>query len=298
MANEQFYKHRFVSAIDISHLISVFYMNFEENQSVPGEVHDFWEIVYMDNGQAMITARNSRGEDTEIQLNQSEIYFHQPGEFHRIRNDRKAPIGFFVATFVCNSPAMSFFVEKKLSITPQAKALINRILRESLDAFDLPYVTPGLDKLMVKPGSQFGAQQMIRIYLEELLILLFRENEKAETMRSHHIKNINTNNHLAAFIANRIKDNIYIKFSLQDICDATHYGKTHVSNIFKSATGMSIHRYYDVARISEAKHLLVIKGNSVAQVAEKLQFTTPQYFARVFKRETGQTPSEFRKSPE
>lgn len=38
---------------------------------------------------------------------------------------------------------------------------------------------------------------------------------------------------------------------------------------------------------------LILSGTSIAQVAEELGFDYPQHFTRMFKKETGQTPSEF-----
>ncbi len=47
--------------------------------------------------------------------------------------------------------------------------------------------------------------------------------------------------------------------------------------------------------VSEAKYLLCYTGGSAAAIAAELNFPSPAYFNRFFKRETGLTPGEFRK---
>jgi AraC family transcriptional regulator, transcriptional activator of pobA len=46
--------------------------------------------------------------------------------------------------------------------------------------------------------------------------------------------------------------------------------------------------------ISEAKNLLVEGGKSVSEVAYRLGFENPPYFSRLFKKEVGISPKEFR----
>jgi AraC-like DNA-binding protein len=46
--------------------------------------------------------------------------------------------------------------------------------------------------------------------------------------------------------------------------------------------------------ISEAKNLLVEGERSVAEIAYKLGFENPPYFSRLFKKEVGMSPKEFK----
>ena len=47
--------------------------------------------------------------------------------------------------------------------------------------------------------------------------------------------------------------------------------------------------------VSEAKYLLCYTDGSAAAIAAELNFPSPAYFNRFFKRETDLTPGEFRK---
>ena len=49
-------------------------------------------------------------------------------------------------------------------------------------------------------------------------------------------------------------------------------------------------------RINRAKELIREGVMNFSEISDMLDFDNPQYFSRVFKRETGMTPSEFKHS--
>lgn len=67
----------------------------------------------------------------------------------------------------------------------------------------------------------------------------------------------------------------------------------HLSVCVKEATGMTASEILRRQRVLEAKRLLVYASGTVPAVAQALHFADASYFARFFKRETGQTPRQF-----
>ena len=49
-----------------------------------------------------------------------------------------------------------------------------------------------------------------------------------------------------------------------------------------------------LALVAQARHRLTTTTDTVSQIAYALGFEYPQYFSRLFKKQTGQTPQEFR----
>jgi len=64
---------------------------------------------------------------------------------------------------------------------------------------------------------------------------------------------------------------------------------------FKKETGTTLHRAIINQRITEAKRLLGTGKSTVAEVSEQCAFSSVQYFTAAFKRETGETPGDYRK---
>lgn len=71
-----------------------------------------------------------------------------------------------------------------------------------------------------------------------------------------------------------------------------------LTNLFKSTTGLPPHAFLLACRIQRAKELLRGTSQSVSQIAQTLGFSSPQHLAMHFKRETGVTPTAWRKHTE
>ena len=71
---------------------------------------------------------------------------------------------------------------------------------------------------------------------------------------------------------------------------STHY----LSDMLRSLTGLNTQQHIHIYLIERAKNLLLSTNLSVNEIAFSLGFEYPQYFSRLFKSKTGQTPVEFR----
>lgn len=71
---------------------------------------------------------------------------------------------------------------------------------------------------------------------------------------------------------------------------STHY----LSDLLRNLTGMNTQQHIHACLIERAKSLLSSTALSVNEIAFSLGFEYPQYFSRLFKSKTGQTPIEFR----
>ncbi len=82
--------------------------------------------------------------------------------------------------------------------------------------------------------------------------------------------------------------------SLDEVSEAVGLSRYHFSRIFRTALGRTFSDYLCEKRISKAKELLADSSLPMKQVCELSGFSDPAYFAGVFKRRTGVSPSEYR----
>ena len=71
--------------------------------------------------------------------------------------------------------------------------------------------------------------------------------------------------------------------------------ENYLSRLVKKATGRSVGAWIDIVRIQRAKRLLSVTEDSVIDIAASVGIEDQSYFSRLFKKETGMTPSAFRK---
>ena len=83
--------------------------------------------------------------------------------------------------------------------------------------------------------------------------------------------------------------------TLEQAAAAAGYDTSYFCKLFRSATGMTFHRYLNAYRISQACRLLTETQDSVAAVAEKSGFRSQKKLNRLFREMMGMTPTQYRR---
>ena len=144
-----------------------------------------------------------------------------------------------------------------------------------------------------KENAPLGGEQLIKTYLEQLLIFLLRTFTSGDSLASFPQKETQTDTlveAIKAYLAQRVEENV----RLEDISSEFDYSRSFLNKRFRDKTGKSLAAYAMQLKIEEAKRLIRETDRNFAQISEQLSFENPQYFSRVFKRCTGMTPTEFR----
>jgi transcriptional regulator GlxA family with amidase domain len=81
---------------------------------------------------------------------------------------------------------------------------------------------------------------------------------------------------------------------LEDIAKSLNISYTSFRRTFREHTGASPHQYRLHLKISAARELLRSTDLRVKEISYRCGFDDEQYFCRIFKRQTGNTPVEFR----
>jgi AraC-like DNA-binding protein len=89
---------------------------------------------------------------------------------------------------------------------------------------------------------------------------------------------------------------LHEKITLENVAEAAALSPCHLSRIFKKEVGMSIVDYVQKERIEAAKHMLANSDETLAAISQYLYFSTQSYFIRIFRKYTGMTPGQYRKS--
>ena len=155
--------------ITLDKLHSVHYFEFTSNYTFPGEDHDFWEMVYVDRGKINVVA----GDECFV-LESGHAYFHRPNQWHTLVACEGFGSNIAVITFSSRSSAMDTFSDLNIKITAKERQLIADILSESKESFITEAGNPYKNRLYPRENARIGSQQMIKLHLLELLVMLLR----------------------------------------------------------------------------------------------------------------------------
>ena len=91
-----------------------------------------------------------------------------------------------------------------------------------------------------------------------------------------------------------IREHYTEELSMQDVARVMNYSDAYFCKLFKQCFKVNFSAYLNEYRISRAKELLQTTRLNVREISIACGYSDANYFARVFKRVTGMTPSEFR----
>lgn len=100
---------------------------------------------------------------------------------------------------------------------------------------------------------------------------------------------------LSVIIEKYIDAHLSEKLGLDVLCGKLYISRSRLYTISKNCFGMGISDYVRKRRIEEARKKLKTSDKPVNVIAIELGYPDVNYFSRTFKKETGYTPSEYRK---
>ncbi len=83
--------------------------------------------------------------------------------------------------------------------------------------------------------------------------------------------------------------------SLADVAEHINVNKSYLSDVFKKEQKVTITQYITNLRMEKAKELLIHTDMKMYEISVEVGYNDYTYFSQIFKRNTGETLSEFRK---
>lgn len=274
----------------VSHIYSVHYFEYEKTYGFLGESHDFWELVYVDKGEILVTAN-----DKKFPLKQGEMLFHEPNEFHNLQANGIVAPNIIIVGFECRSRAMSCFQNRVMRLSDQEKHILSVIIKEASEAFSSPLDATLLPKLTKRTNSIFGCEQLISISLEQLLIMLHRSIEGAQGKSTTTLMRRLTQDTVGA-VTEFLTDNLGRKLHFREVAEYAGLSESSLKSLFRLRTGQGVMSYFTSMKIDRAKALIREGNYNITQISMLLGFDSIHQFSRRFKQITGMSPTEYGKS--
>ncbi len=156
--------------------------------------------------------------------------------------------------------------------------------------------------LLAEDAEQLPDTQEIVEHVKDLMDIGFR----IQVLQCADVQEL-INNGPSSVIQDKIADDIIVRakafisqnlaanISRTDVADAVHLDSSYFSKYFKKKCGMTFREYLQEERIKRAKEMIEA-GYKIKDVAEKCGFSNRNYFNEIFKKSTGKTASEYKRS--
>ena len=96
-----------------------------------------------------------------------------------------------------------------------------------------------------------------------------------------------------------IERNLDDDLTLDTLSNVAAFSKYHFHRVFRARTGLSVTRFILLSRLKRASYRVAFKPDlRIIDIALEAGFDSPEAFSRAFRREFGQSPSEFMNQPE
>ena len=273
------------SAISVDGIYTVHYFEYTKDFAYSGEYHNFWEIVYADKKSLLITA-GAR----ELMLDVGQMYIHKPNEFHSIRCDGTNAANSVILSFDCDCQELMNISGKPITCSSEERRIMGNIIREATEAFSTPLGSPYVSRLEKAVNGEFGCQQMIKLYMEQLLIHLVRGHTGTSQ-----VKNIESDR-LLLRICDYLEKNTDKHLRFDDVCKHFNTSASVIKRLFASNMNCGIMEYFSRLKVDAAKQMIRENEYNFTEIASRLGFNNSQYFTTVFRRISGMTPSEYANS--
>jgi AraC-like DNA-binding protein len=207
-----------------------------------------------------------------IKVSANDVYIIEPGQAHKYYSDPKNPfkkiwINFYSDLFkeIFNSLGLSGKTVFKNSDTLELFEQIQNLKKLSNFSDDICYdVAPILFKILCNLAT--NSNKLVTI------------------------------SNTAKLTKKYIDDNIYQNITIEYIADNLKLSKAHVIREFSKSYGISPYNYLIEQKIAIAKKMLILHNMNINEISNKLGFEDSNYFSKLFKKKTGLSPLQYRKS--
>ena len=273
--------HRFDCPLRATAVHALYYYHFSPKYTYHGESHNFYEFF------TVVTGRMSvRMGDKSFVLSEKAFILVPPDVFHSME-----PYGEYASSISISFSADGLNDElicgKVAELNDSEFDLINVLVTDYINNYE----NTGYPAFLSPMKNEFAYSQLFKNCLEGLLIFITRDFLQ---------QNDPTQKPFVSPLADETKrylaEHFREKISLEELAKTLNYSVGHLCHAFKKATGVTVVNYILKLRIDAALIALEQGEQSILAISDSLGFESIQYFTRTFKRETGITPSQYRKN--
>ena len=155
------------------------------------------------------------------------------------------------------------------------------------------------EQMLAEFGSdESTAQEFINNYFERFCLLIKRQFSyslaPAQTLQPTGETKKTKSNAAVEIARGYIENNMRYDIDLDQLVNLTFVSKQHLIRLFTDALGYSPIQYLNRLRISKSMYNLMLRKDSISEIANQFGFKSSYAYIKMFKKTTGYTPQQFR----
>lgn len=247
------------------------------------DTHDFYEFLI-----PLSSIPSLFVDDIEVECHPGHLIPINPGQKHGVRTGRKA-VSYILIFFnqsdfdrlirqINGSTLHCVFPVDSYPLKTDIQSLISRLIQENRT-------------------HESGKELLMQYLSEELAVLLIRHYYQYSPM-SELISPERLASDQIRFekIIRFMEMNYASRLTIENLAERTCMNSFHFIRTFKRVFNISPYNYLTRIRICNAKRLLIQSDLSASEIGKQCGFHSASRFSAVFQKETGQTPSSFRRA--
>lgn len=280
----------FKKEITVSKLANIHYFEFTPSFHTTDDSHGFPELVYVENGEIDISSDYYTGK-----LGRGEVIIHTSGEMHSLTCESEIAPNIIIIGFECTSPRLESLAHAPLRLSDELTRMLAEIVKEARTVYLPPYDIPNTKDMKKRKGFTYGADQLVKNYLQIFLIkaLRLRDAMCAEKMGMSRNPRENINLQRLEEVRGYIDENFKERIGVEELCFLFNTNKTTLSREFKEIYGKTLIDYVNCRRIEYTKEALITGKTTLTRIAEELNMSSVHYLTTLFKKHAGMSPTEY-----
>lgn len=256
--------------------------------------HEFYEIMYVDNGFCTVDIINSRGNTETFHLKKNEFVLLDTNATHKLTVLPEHSCNIFNIEFnvfpVGGDSRYAFNFKNVIrSCSGIQHTLSNTNYIKSKDSHFVKPVIQRIQETFESIGKA-GGKHNLEILLQILIGELFLEIDKC--CESHNI----LGNMQIRKAVKFVKTNYQSSITVADIAAHLRVNKSYVHKFFKAYSNTTVHNYLNDYRVEKSIELLQNTDLPVIDVAFEVGFNSRQSYFNAFIKSKGMSPADYRKN--
>ncbi len=295
MINQKYIRRQIDDVISVNSIVTVYHLDFRsENMLYQGEVHDFPEIFYLEEGYQTIAL-----DGVPYHLEAGQLLIYAPDTYHEpYIPSGNTTFGVSVAkiiSFETNAPQVEVLYNKVVTLNASQRETYSEIITRGLALFEHKFGGGHVSHLPKTEQVNRELQYMKNMLEIFLLDLYSEQGNLIESTAPSGSNREKLKNEQMQELTKYLLDNLDKTLTLEQISRDLGFSVSKLRRLVFEQKECGPIAYFICLKIEEAKHLIRKTSMNMTEISERLGFSSLHYFSKQFKAKTGKSPSAYAK---